>query len=87
MDDRTISRAQARLIREGLENAGFSSMDLWWWYFRLGGDIGELEVDAFIHHALLLPPATSNQLVCAANHLLSSNAIPYTWDIPPDTHS
>ncbi|MHC5560818.1 hypothetical protein [Kocuria sp. U4B] len=81
MDDRTIARAQARLIREGLRGAGFSVMDLWWWTFRLGGDIGEVEVDAFLHHA----PALRNQVVCAANHLLGGHSVPYTWEMSPDT--
>lgn len=56
MDDRTITQAQARLIRTALTDAGFGVLDLWLDYYRSGGKVEELEVEAYLHHALDLAP-------------------------------
>lgn len=83
MDDRTVGRAQARLMRTTLLLAGVSVGELWWKYFSCGGEVSELEVDAFLHHALYLPPRQRDRLAQAVNVLVVDASIPNSWDFGP----
>jgi hypothetical protein len=86
VDERTIARAQARMIRTALTDAGFGVHDLWLEYYRVGGKVGELEVDAYLHHALYLAPRHRDGLVRAAKHLVPHARLPYSRDLRPDEH-
>jgi hypothetical protein len=86
MDDRAIARLQARLMRTAISNTGFSVRELWEAYVRLGGEIAELEIDAYLHHALHLPPRHRDVLVQATNQLIPRAHIPYHHDLRPQEH-
>lgn len=84
MDDREIARAQARLVRTAITNAGWAVRDLWQTYTLLGGEIAELEIDAYLHHALYLPPRHRDTLVRATTQLVPDSGIPYSRDLRPE---
>lgn len=84
MDDWTIARAQARIMRTAITCAGVGIGDLWREYHLLGGTIDGLEVDAYLHHALYLTRGDRDQLVRAARRLVPGARIPYTRDLRPD---
>jgi hypothetical protein len=93
MDDNTAGRQQAHLVRQALAAAGIDLGQLWMRYFSIGGDAGELEIDAFLHHSLTLPALQRDLLAHATNELLDHQRpqpIPQTSDLldhhdPPDT--
>ena len=62
----SLAVRQARTLREALAEAGISAHDLWWCYFGLGGAVGHLEVDAYVHQALDLPGSDRDLLQHAA---------------------
>lgn len=80
VDDRTIARAQARMIRMRLEQAGLSIKDLWRNVPASVVHVDEFDVDAFLHHAIHLAPKERDLLVFAANLMLGST-IPYSWEL------
>ena len=86
MDDRAIARAQARLMRAATANAGLGVEDLWQAYVQLGGEVGQLEVEAYLHHALYLAPRHRDTLVRAANQLVPRARIPYSLDLHREEH-
>jgi hypothetical protein len=84
MDDTVLGREQARLLRQALHRAGIERHWLWLQYFRLGGDLGETEIDAYLHHCLHLPAYQRDLLAHAANNLidqLTPPRAPYTTDL------
>ena len=86
MDDRTIARTQARLIRTALTSTGLGARDLWLRYVHLGGEVGELELDAYLHHALYLPPRHRDSLARAANQLGPGHRVPCSRDLRPEEY-
>lgn len=92
-DDDAAGREQARLVRQALEAAGLDVGQLWMHYFSIGGDTGEMEVDAFLHHCLTLPVLQRDLLAHATNELLDQQRpqrIPQSSDLldhhdPDDT--
>jgi hypothetical protein len=70
MDDDAAGREQAHLVRQALEAAGTDLSRLWMHYFSIGGDVGEMEVDAFLHHSLTLPALQRDLLAHATDELL-----------------
>ena len=62
---------QARRLHQTLVGAGISVPQLWWHYFNLGGNAHQLEVDAYVHQALHLPPLERLVLDQAAEELLA----------------
>ncbi len=86
MDDRAIARAQARLIRAALANAGLAVHDLWQTYELLGGQVAELEIDAYLHHALYLPPRHRDSLARAVNLVTPGSSVPYSRDLRPEEY-
>lgn len=87
MDDDAVCREQARLTRQALQQAGLGLGQLWLHYFNLGGDVGELEVDAYLHHSLALPGLQRDLLAHAVNELveeLATPRAPYTSDLLPE---
>ncbi|MFE7630507.1 hypothetical protein [Kocuria sp. NPDC057446] len=69
MDDDRIGAVQARLARHAVERAGLDPARLWWHCFQLGGEVGVLEVDAYLHGCLRLPATHRDLLARAVNEL------------------
>lgn len=86
MEDRAITRAQARLVRAATTNAGLGVEDLWWAYVLLGVEAGQLEVEAYLHHDLYLAPRHRDTLVRAANQLVPASSVPYSRDLRPEEY-
>ncbi|MFI7482746.1 hypothetical protein ACH9EU_10055 [Kocuria sp. M1R5S2] len=86
MDDRSIARAQARLIRTTISDAGLSVHDVWQTYRLRGGQVAELEVDAYLHHALYLPPRHRDGLARATNLVVPGSSVPYSRDLRPEEY-
>lgn len=79
-----VSREQARLLRRALERAGLGLHEVWMHYFSIGGNAGEMEVEAFLHHALPLPPLERDMLAHAVNELIDHRPViyaPYSADL------
>jgi len=70
MDDDEVGQEQARGLCRALAAAGIEVGTLWLHCFRMGGNVGELEVDAYLHHALGLPRFERDLLAHAANELM-----------------
>lgn len=84
MDDCAAGREQADLVRRALEASGIDLGRLWMHYFSIGGAVGELEIDAFLHHSLTLPVLQRDLLAHAANELLDGRGpsrIPQASDL------
>lgn len=82
--DEGVAREQARLLRRAVQGAGISREQLWLHYFSLGGEAGEVEVDAYLHQSLGLPVFQRDLLAHAANELivrLSARRAPYVSDL------
>lgn len=86
MEDRAIGRTQARLMRAAITHAGLTVEDLWRAYVLLGGEAGQLEIEAYLHHALHLPPRHRDLLVRATNQLAPDSGIPYSRDLRPEEY-
>lgn len=83
-DEVRVSREQARLLRRALEGAGLGLHEVWMHYFSIGGNAGEMEVEAFLHHALPLPPMERDMLAHAVNELIDHRPViyaPYSADL------
>lgn len=78
MDDRTVGTAQAKLMRAALLFEGVTISDLWWAYFLDGGEVQELEIDAFLHQSLHLPSSCRDHLARTVNVLIPEARIPYS---------
>lgn len=85
VDEATIARVQACGLATVLEAAGVELDGLWLQYFRLGGDLGVMEVEAYLHHALVLPALQRDLLACACNELAEGHPrrAPYAADCSP----
>lgn len=88
MDDDGVVAAQARLLREATGSGGIGVEQLWFHYFALGGNAGQVEVEAYLHHCLGLPAFQRDLLAHAANELIHRRPplrAPYTSDLlkPP----
>ena len=88
MDHDGIGAEQARLLLEVVGRAGIEVKQLWFHYFTLGGDAGEIEIDAYLHHCMNLPAFQRDLLAHAANELIAEQPplrAPYVSDLlkPP----
>jgi hypothetical protein len=66
-----LAAQQARQLQHTLVQADISVFRLWWHYFSLGGDVGQLEVEAYLHQALHLPRLDRQLLDHAATELIT----------------
>jgi hypothetical protein len=85
VDDAWIGREQAKGLHAALEAAGVNLGQLWRHYFRIGGDVGAMEVEAYLHQALLLPALQRDLLAHACNELADGHhphRAPYASDYP-----
>ncbi|MCM3689115.1 hypothetical protein [Kocuria rosea] len=83
-DDEATVHEQARCLRVTMVAAGIDRAQLWLYYFGIGGDVSELELDAYLHHALTLPRLQRDLLAQAANEILADLAppkAPYAADL------
>lgn len=70
MDDDGVGAEQARLLLEVVGRAGIAVKQLWFHYFTLGGNAGEIEVEAYLHDCMGLPTFQRDLLAHAANELI-----------------
>ncbi len=83
-DDEAVGYEQARRLRATMVAAGIDRGRLWLYYFSIGGDVSEFEVDAYLHHSLTLPRLQRDLLAQAANEILIDLAppkAPYAADL------
>lgn len=74
-----LAAQQARQAHQTITQADITLARLWWHYLSLGGDTGQLEVEAYLHQALDLPaPSVS----CSTTPPTSSS--PADSDPPPE---
>jgi len=79
-----MAREQARLLRRAIQRAGIRREQLWLHYFSMGGEVGEIEVDAYLHQSFSLPPFQRDLLAHAANELIARippQQAPYVSDL------
>ncbi|MGQ1795836.1 hypothetical protein ACT4S5_01655 [Kocuria oceani] len=84
MDRDGVGAEQARLLHEVIGRAGIAVKHLWFHYFTLGGNAGEIEVEAYLHQALHLPSLQRDLLAHAANELIDQQPplrAPYTSEL------
>ena len=84
MEDESAGREQARLLRRAVEHAALGLQEVWMHYFSIGGNVGEMEVEAFLHHALPLPSLERDMLAHAVNELIDHRPVlyaPYSFDL------
>ena len=84
MDDVTAGLKRARLLAQAMDRERFTLHQLWSGYRRLRGTVGQLEVEAYLHHCLRLPALQRDLLIHAANQLLDAQKVtmlPYTRDL------
>ncbi|MEX5258272.1 hypothetical protein [Kocuria arenosa] len=87
MDDDGVGSEQARGLCLALDAAGIGVGALWLHCFRLGGQVGEVEIDAYLHHALDLPRWERDLLARGANELIDHGVgghAPYSWELLDD---
>ncbi|MEX5258427.1 hypothetical protein [Kocuria arenosa] len=83
-DDEAVGYEQARRLRVTMVTADIDRGRLWLYYFGIGGDVSEFEVDAYLHHSLALPRLQRDLLAQAANEILLDLAppqAPYAADL------
>lgn len=67
---------QARRLKAVLDTAGIDLPRLWLRYFSIGGDVSQFEVEAYLHHSLVLPRLQRDLLGQAAHELLADLGLP-----------
>lgn len=84
MNEEALGREQARLLRRAMDHAGLDLREVWMHFFSIGGDVGELEVEAYLHHSLILPGIQRDILAHAVNEIIDHGPVlhaPYTYDL------
>lgn len=77
MDEEAIAADQARRLRAALTAADLDLDRVWLHYFRLGGAVSEMELDAYLHQALTLPALDRDLLSQAVLELADAHQIPH----------
>lgn len=83
-EDEAVGYEQARRLLDTANAAGIDRRELWLHYFSIGGDVSEFELDAYLHHSMLLPRLQRDLLAHAANELLAErkpSEAPYASDL------
>lgn len=86
-DEAAVGYEQARRLRATMVAADIDRGRLWLYYFSIGGDVSEFELDAYLHHSMLLPRLQRDLLAQAANEILAEVAppqAPYAADLAGD---
>ncbi|MHA7174828.1 hypothetical protein ACX80B_17365 [Arthrobacter monumenti] len=63
-------QTQQRSTSLAANDADLTPEDLWLKYFSVGGDLGELELDAYLHGLYPLPAADRDLIALALNELI-----------------
>ena len=66
-----LAAQQARLLQLTIAQVDISVLQLWWHYFSLGGDVGQLEIEVYLHQAMHLPRFDRQLLDHAASELIN----------------
>lgn len=66
-----LAARQARLLCQATTQAGIPMHQLWLRYFSLGGNVVQIEIDAYLHQALHLPRLDRDLLDHAAHELIN----------------
>jgi hypothetical protein len=66
-----LAAQQARTLHRTIVQADISEHRLWWCYYGLGGDAGEVEMEAYLYQALHLSLLRRNILDHAAHELIT----------------
>jgi hypothetical protein len=66
-----LAAQQARTLHRTIVQADISEHQLWWYYYGLGGDAGEVEMEACLYQALHLSLLQRNILDHAAHELIT----------------
>lgn len=69
MEEGVVAMVQAYRLGRLLGQARLPPREVWSRYVHAGGTVGEHEVEAYIHSALMLPAAERDALARAANEL------------------
>lgn len=83
-EDGVIGYEQARRLRTTMVAADIDRGQLWLYYFSIGGQVSEFELDAYLHHSLVLERLQRDLLAQAANEILTDLApppAPYAADL------
>ncbi|MHC5560669.1 hypothetical protein [Kocuria sp. U4B] len=86
-DEEAVGHEQARCLQATMVAAGIDRAQLWLYFFGIGGDVSEFELDAYLHHSMLLPRLQRDLLAQAANEILMDLAppkAPYAADLADD---
>ncbi|MFF0946077.1 hypothetical protein ACFYE2_17905, partial [Kocuria sp. CPCC 205300] len=70
MEDDGAGVEQARPLLMVIDRAGIAVKQVWFHYLTLGGQAGEIEVEACLHHCLDLPGPQRDLLAHVANELI-----------------
>jgi hypothetical protein len=73
-------------FHDAVEACDLTVSELWLRYFSLGGDAGEMEVDAYINGAIAMPALQHDVLAHAINERLDElepPRAPYSSDFSP----
>lgn len=92
MREDQIAREQAHSTRRAMKQAELGLDQVWWHYFSLGGEVGALELEAYLHQALSIPRLERDVLAHAVNELANfapKLRVPYAFELdsagePPD---
>jgi hypothetical protein len=76
VNDEAVGYEQARRLRATMLAADIDRGRLWLYYFSIGGNVSEFELDAYLHHSMLLPRLQRDLLAQAANEILVDLAPP-----------
>lgn len=86
MDFETEEREQRRLLGTAVQQSNIRVGDLWLYYFSIGGDAGEYEIDAYLHASYSLPALQRDLLAHAVNEMIDDipppPRAPYSTDMP-----
>ena len=77
VDDVTVNRVQARLLRRSLEGTDVAPHRLWLHYVHHGGVVGALEAGAYLHELHHLPAVERDRLMLTAAVLLDARHPPF----------
>lgn len=84
MNDQILGREQARLLCRTIDHAHLGLGEVWFHYFSTGGNLGQLEVKACLHHSLSLPTPERDVLAHAVNELIAHRPVlcaPYSCEL------
>ncbi len=70
-----------RLLGLAYKRANLTLQEMWLHYFALGGTADIVELEAYLHGLLSLPPLQRDILAHALNERLDDLKVPYTYHV------